>query len=917
MLGCLRWGLAVIVQSTRMQRAAWPVLVSLAVAAALFVSGGVLDEALLQGERTRIAFLPPWESAAGLVLAVGILVALAAHRARHLGTGRASFFDALWPALTAVALVVPYLPVLPDTFPVLQILAGPLRWVVWLVTVALTVWTWWPPRPPAWLWTPDRLRAGAIAIGLATAVVSGAAAARLTETVLYPAGDEPHYLVIAQSLWRDGDFKIENNHTRRDYAEYFRLPLEPHYLTRGRDGEIYSIHPVGLPILLTPVYAAGGYRAVVAMLIAMASVAAALAWRWVAVATGSPLAATFGWAVVALSAPYLYNTFTVYPEMAAGLAVMIGITTRHPIVLGVACGSLPWLSTKYAPMSAALLVTGLVSGWGPSTWRLVPWRSMAQAVLPYGALLVAWFGFFYLIWGSPMPQAPYGAMVQTAPWNLVFGAPGLLFDQEYGLLPYAPAYALAATGLRALWQAGGERRALALRVAIVFAALLGTVGAFRIWWGGSASPSRPLASGLLLLALPIAAAFAEAPAGSARRAGQQLLLWIGVGMAWQLGVTQDGFLLANGRDGTANLLEWWSPRWEVWSLVPSFIHHEAGTAMAYTIAWLAIAGLCAILLQRAPSMPPGRAAFGAAAVLAAGLFVASLVVPLLPNHPPQRVANLQARARMAALDSFDTTVRPAAIVYDPLRKTAASDLLPAFALSVAPGLRPEPQPLRVVHNGRFSLPAGHYRAQILFADGQRPGPQPLSLQWGRTGPPVSTWTVDPATGPWSTEFTLPADTGFVGFRGGPELERAIRAMTITPVAVVDVTRRPRVPQVLAASRHGDTIVLFHDDWTVPEPEGFWVLGRRPTQITLAPATGTAPPSVQLRADRVANHVVVRAPGWIRELDLLPGEPQPIELPPPLRGVVSLTIEAGNGFVPAEVVPASSDLRLLGVWVEVR
>ncbi|WP_410960367.1 hypothetical protein, partial [Salmonella sp. SAL4431] len=50
-----------------------------------------------------------------------------------------------------------------------------------------------------------------------TLLVSGAAAARLTGTVLFPAGDEPHYLVIAQSLWRDGDLKIENNHQRLDY----------------------------------------------------------------------------------------------------------------------------------------------------------------------------------------------------------------------------------------------------------------------------------------------------------------------------------------------------------------------------------------------------------------------------------------------------------------------------------------------------------------------------------------------------------------------------------------------------------------------------------------------------------------------------------------------------------------------------
>ena len=121
-------------------------------------------------------------------------------------------------------------------------------------------------------------------------------------------------------------------------------------------------------------------------------------------------------------------------------------------------------------------------------------------------------------WSQMRAEAAPAAPVYK---NLIFGAPGLLFDQEYGLLAYAPVCILGLTGLVAMLRAGGEERRRALEITLAIGALLGTVGAFRIWWGGSASPGRPLASGLLLLVLPIAFASRSAAAATARRAGHR------------------------------------------------------------------------------------------------------------------------------------------------------------------------------------------------------------------------------------------------------------------------------------------------------------------------------------------------------------------------------------------------------------
>ena len=32
----------------------------------------------------------------------------------------------------------------------------------------------------------------------------------------------------------------------------------------------------------------------------------------------------------------------------------------------------------------------------------------------YALSLAGWFAFFYGIWGTPRPQAPYGSLVQTS-----------------------------------------------------------------------------------------------------------------------------------------------------------------------------------------------------------------------------------------------------------------------------------------------------------------------------------------------------------------------------------------------------------------------------------------------------------------------------------------------------------------------
>ncbi len=900
----------------------WPIVASVVTGAGVYVTRGVLDQGWMGDGAVRLALLPPWQAFIGFVIVAALAVA-AIDRLNPQG-------GVALPLLGAAFLLIPYLPIVPDRFPILQILAGPLRYILWLVVAAQVVWVLCQTRPIrlAWLegWSRPRL---AVAIGLVTLLISSAAAVRLTSTAVFPGGDEPHYLVIAQSLWRDGDLKIENNHQRGDYHEYYETNLDPHFLARGQDGEIYSVHPVGLPILMAPIYAAGGYHGVVMALLAIAATAAGLAWWWTVGLIGSAGAATFAWLAIVGSAPFLFNTFTVYPEIAAALAAMVALVlavtsgeTRSSVVrwvgVGLASGALPWLSTKYAPMSAALMLVALLRARrnAPGFSRRTP--GISALVLPYAVMLIAWFTFFYAHWGSPWPQSPYGAQTQTTPANLLLGGPGLLFDQEYGLLAYAPVYILAATGLVTMWRLGGELRRQSVEITMVFGALWATVGAFGLWWGGTAAPARPIASGLLLFVLPIAAAFREAPEGSPRRAAHHLLLWIGIGISVTVAVAQQGLLINNDRDGTSALLEWWLPTWDTWTLAPSFTRRELLVGVTHTGAWLLAAAVAAAILSRWRTARPGAAALIASASLAASLASVAVVMPWLPAYPNALPRDLRSRSRLTALDAYDARALPVAVIYDPARRVNAADAIPLLRMEVEPGLRNDPQPLRVIHNGRFSLPAGSYIIDVTFGDRVPARGEPLSLQVGRNGPPLDTWLLQPTPGErWHTTLALPVDANFVGLRGSLDMERAIASVVITPAAVVDRGARPRVPGVFAAARYAGAALFIHDGDVIPEPAGFWTSGKATAIVSLAGPAGTAAPlRLMVHCGAKANRVTFSTHAWRHTLDLVPGTAQAVTLPAADAGVIVLTIVTESGFSPNEIDPASRDTRVLGAWIEV-
>ena len=111
-------------------------------------------------------------------------------------------------------------------------------------------------------------------------------------------------------------------------------------------------------------------------------------------------------------------------------------------------------------------------------------------------------------------------------------------------------------------------------------------------------------------------------------------------------------------------------------------------------------------------------------------------------------------------------------------------------------------------------------------------------------------------------------------------------------------------------------VMFAEKGSVyAEPAGLWVIGGRMARLTIRPREQG---NLVLRNGPTANLVRVATRASYEEHRLAPGELITIRLyTPPAGAVLPVTIASAAGFRPADLEAGNRDLRLLGVWVELR
>ncbi|HEX7486538.1 MAG TPA: hypothetical protein VF332_10320 [Vicinamibacterales bacterium] len=895
-------------------------------ALAVWVSRGVLAVADSAAWPRRVGLLPPpW-----FPIIVGTLLGVCLLRAKRI---------ALLPLLIPAVLVLPWLPF---TVPSAALIwTGRVIVWVWIATaLALAVAAW----PSSWSgaavvrWVREPSRGSLVALGLAFVIYC--AGARLVSDVI-PGGDEPHYLVITQSLLRDGDLQIENNHRQGDYRAYFPGELRPDFLRRGTNGQIYSVHAPGLPALVLPAFAIAGYPGVVVFLAFLSALGTWLVWRAGYRLTGSPGAAWFGWASVALSTPFFFHAFTVYPDATGAVVIMAAITallsfeagasfggaeapphgsggsvmcgpggnegaewaTWRWILLGGALGLLPWLHTRYAGVAAVL---GACLG-----LRLLGHRAYAKlaALLLLPALgAAAWFGSFYAIYGEFSPAAPYNHYTQSQLSNIPRGLPALLFDQQFGVLPNAPVYALALAGLVPLFRL---RRRFAGEMVLLLVSYLLLVAAFHMWWGGWSAPARFMVPVLLMLGVPAAVVWSRAQA--AGRAVAIAALTVTGLVTGTMTLMESGTLIFNVRDGFARWLEWATPVVDLPRALPSFFRDTPGVALASSAVWVVALALAALVLRVvARRVPAGgvsvraRLALATPATFAAAVMVAASICWAMSGVGGATPTT----SELALLRAYDPGTRPIGVQSRPLRRLPAEQVPGRLALAVSERRPAAPDgPLMTLDD----VPAGVYRLSPPAATAAQ---GTIELLIGRSREPIERWVFDPASGGGEHELRLPVGVNSVTITGDALARRSMPRIALEPVAVVPVSARLTPMRAARAARYNGMTAFSFGVQAYLEGPGLWVRGGVPVPLAFTGQPSAPVVRLLLRNCPVANRVTLQRRGQADVLALQPGEERVVELPAdPTNGGVFVVVQTEHGYRPADVDAASRDLRYLGVWIQ--
>ncbi len=265
---------------------------------------------------------------------------------------------------------------------------------------------------------------------------------------IYFSGDEPHYLIIAQSIVEDGDFNLENNYKNKTYLKFHPTKLEPH--AYKHNNKLLSFHLPGVAFLLTPFYFI--YKFI------NYSIPPTLFFR-LSISIINGFLALFLYLIfdffiknkknnqffifMLIIFPISIHSIHLYPEIPAAIllmaAIYFGILKSNDLLFGLFISFIPWFHIKY--LSVVLIVISFYF------YKKLKQKNI-KFILPFLFFplinLVLFIIFMLSQYGflNPMKIFPSGNYFKIPLIQMVETFIAFFLDQRDGLLFYSPVYFL-------------------------------------------------------------------------------------------------------------------------------------------------------------------------------------------------------------------------------------------------------------------------------------------------------------------------------------------------------------------------------------------------------------------------------------------------------------------------------------------
>jgi hypothetical protein len=409
-------------------------------------------------------------------------------------------------------------------------------------------------------------------------------------------GDEPHYLAIAHSVAFDADFDMANNYGAGEPLVGAGV-LQPELHVRpGRDGVARPVHDIGMPVLFAPyvrlaVPLTNGltraipestlqrarlnppllYRHFISLaMIAVAVMVARLLFDSL-VTLGATARGALGLsALLVFSPPLLIFSILFFTELLSALLCLVVFTqivlrdprgTRRWWWLGCATGFLFLVHARNIGLTVPLAALALMQLRAPE--RRAELRAFTFGVATLIAIRTAMNYFFWGEWiANPHARLGWTGFGDAISESAIRFT-GLLVDQEYGLLIYAPIYAVAIGGLVLSFTARPRlARSMLLVAGVYLAFVVCPLTNVHGWTGGWSPAARFLTPLTPMLGLGLLAGLKAMPKPIA-------IAVVALQVAISAYVWQHPKVLWNDGDGRATICE--TAGEAVCARLPSFV----------------------------------------------------------------------------------------------------------------------------------------------------------------------------------------------------------------------------------------------------------------------------------------------------------------------------------------------------------